>query len=83
MRVIDTLPSNVAEELKEKLLALIRMTEVTLRRRHRSNDLMKTGFCPVRIAFLKLLKAHRNVATVAASCAAESFAVVVIVVIQH
>ena len=83
VRVVHALPRQVAEELEEQLLALVRVTYVAPWRRHRIENVVKARLGAIRITLIEELEAHRNIAAIAALGAAETFTVVVIVVVYH
>ena len=83
MRVIDTLAGQVTEKLEKQFLALVGVAEVALRCRHRTQDVVKSFFCAVRIAAFKFLESHGDIAAVAAPHTAKSLAIVAVIVIQH
>ena len=83
MGVEHTLARQVTEKLEKQFLALVGVTKVTLRSRHRIQDLVESLLRIIVIVLFETLEAHRDVAAVAALGAAETDAIVVVIVIDH
>ena len=66
MRVIDTLPGQVSEELEENLFTLVAVAEVAQGCRYGVEDLVEPGLGTVGVAFFEDLKTHGDIATVTA-----------------